>query len=270
MIETSSAQCGESAGVYYMPHSGVWKSNKAVHLRLCRGVFSTPFPCQYLGTLCVTAKIIMSLLQRQHSTSGPHARRRFRRVSIRCNSATPNSHSALNKHIERQYTELAERNLANLLVHIQLYRGKQFHTSGRQTRIRSHQIAGCSAIIPRWTHSIYLLGFLQCVRLTKKDIVSQINSVYDPIDLGWTITSSAQINDARNIRTKIRLENNPCSTYLREMESINLRAIAACAYLQGQTTNLVSPLICGKTKLTPKKTRQTIPRLELVGILMAK
>ncbi|KAK6028879.1 hypothetical protein OSTOST_05029 [Ostertagia ostertagi] len=46
-------------------------------------------------------------------------------------------------------------------------------------------------------------------------------------------------------------------------------AMATCAYLQCKLTSEVTPLISGKTRLTPKKIKQTIPRLELVAILMA-
>ncbi|VDL65790.1 unnamed protein product, partial [Nippostrongylus brasiliensis] len=46
-------------------------------------------------------------------------------------------------------------------------------------------------------------------------------------------------------------------------------AISTCAYLQCETSGTVSTLVSGKTKLTPKKCRQTIPRLEMVGVLMA-
>ncbi|CAJ0606944.1 unnamed protein product [Cylicocyclus nassatus] len=46
-------------------------------------------------------------------------------------------------------------------------------------------------------------------------------------------------------------------------------AVATCAYLRCESSNKVSQLISGKSKLTPKKTQQTIPRLELLGILIA-
>ncbi|KAK6765427.1 hypothetical protein RB195_025374 [Necator americanus] len=46
-------------------------------------------------------------------------------------------------------------------------------------------------------------------------------------------------------------------------------AIATCAYLQCTFTGTVSTLISGKTKLSSKKCQQTIPRLELVGSLVA-
>ncbi|KHJ87535.1 hypothetical protein OESDEN_12690, partial [Oesophagostomum dentatum] len=45
-------------------------------------------------------------------------------------------------------------------------------------------------------------------------------------------------------------------------------ALAACVYLQNVVTREVSQLISGKTRLTPKKTVQTIPRLELLAILV--
>ncbi|KHJ96564.1 hypothetical protein OESDEN_03473 [Oesophagostomum dentatum] len=49
----------------------------------------------------------------------------------------------------------------------------------------------------------------------------------------------------------------------------SMAAIAACAYLQNAETKVISSLISGKTRLAPKKTKETIPRLEIVGILMA-
>uniref|UniRef100_A0A7I4Z638 RNase H domain-containing protein n=1 Tax=Haemonchus contortus TaxID=6289 RepID=A0A7I4Z638_HAECO len=47
------------------------------------------------------------------------------------------------------------------------------------------------------------------------------------------------------------------------------KALATCAYLRHEETRKVSTLISGKTRLTPKKTKQTIPKLEVVAILMA-
>ncbi|KHJ98965.1 integrase core domain protein [Oesophagostomum dentatum] len=46
-------------------------------------------------------------------------------------------------------------------------------------------------------------------------------------------------------------------------------AIASCAYLQCAKSLEITQLISGKTRLTPKKIMQTIPRLELLGILIA-
>ncbi|KAK6028965.1 hypothetical protein OSTOST_04935 [Ostertagia ostertagi] len=40
-------------------------------------------------------------------------------------------------------------------------------------------------------------------------------------------------------------------------------AIAACAYMQSAQNNAVSQIICGKSRLSPKKNEQTIPCLEL-------
>ncbi|KAK6009702.1 hypothetical protein OSTOST_25348 [Ostertagia ostertagi] len=46
-------------------------------------------------------------------------------------------------------------------------------------------------------------------------------------------------------------------------------AIATCAYGQNVLSRSISSLISGKTRLTPRKCHQTIPRLELIGLLMA-
>ncbi|EPB65906.1 hypothetical protein ANCCEY_15016 [Ancylostoma ceylanicum] len=46
-------------------------------------------------------------------------------------------------------------------------------------------------------------------------------------------------------------------------------AMATCAYLQDMHTKAMSQLVSGKTRLSPKNYQQTIPRLELLAILLA-
>ncbi|EYB96025.1 hypothetical protein Y032_0154g2997 [Ancylostoma ceylanicum] len=136
--------------------------------------------------------------------------------------------------------------------------------------------------------------------ITKRDIVSQINSVYDPIGLAGPLIVNLkslmrEVFDQK-IDWKTPLKRSVCDRWNKLCDQVNnanisvprsipqLRgdkmrlwvfadassvAIAACAYVQCLTSCSISTLISGKTKLTPKKCRQTIPRLELVGILMA-
>uniref|UniRef100_A0A7I5E795 Peptidase A2 domain-containing protein n=1 Tax=Haemonchus contortus TaxID=6289 RepID=A0A7I5E795_HAECO len=135
--------------------------------------------------------------------------------------------------------------------------------------------------------------------LTKRDIVSQLNSIYDPIGvvgpllvklkslmrqiydttLKWNDrvpaelchkwkTACREINDV-TIKMPRRAANDTdkCHTLWVFCDASKL-AIAACAYLQNNDTHAVSQLISGKTRLTPKKTVQTIPKLELLAILI--
>lgn len=140
--------------------------------------------------------------------------------------------------------------------------------------------------------------FFPVIKLTKKDIVSQINSVYDPIgavgpllvhlksmmrevfDTGvdWKCNLSMEICDKWNRLCKD--VHNATVTVSRPITSggkmrlwvfadASKAAIATCAYGQDIITGSVSCLISGKTRLTPKKSPQTIPRLEFIGLLMA-
>ncbi|XGW25340.1 hypothetical protein V3C99_006624 [Haemonchus contortus] len=81
-------------------------------------------------------------------------------------------------------------------------------------------------------------------------------------------TACREINDV-TIKMPRRAANdtNKCHTLWVFCDASKL-AIAACAYLQNNDTHAVSQLISGKTRLTPKKTVQTIPKLELLAILI--
>uniref|UniRef100_A0A7I4Y3E6 Integrase catalytic domain-containing protein n=1 Tax=Haemonchus contortus TaxID=6289 RepID=A0A7I4Y3E6_HAECO len=135
--------------------------------------------------------------------------------------------------------------------------------------------------------------------LTKRDIVSQLSSIYDPIGvvgpllvklkslmrqiydttLKWNDrvpaelchkwqTACREINDV-TIKMPRRAANDTDKRYtLWVFCDASKLAIAACAYLQNNDTHAVSQLISGKTRLTPKKTVQTIPKLELLAILI--
>ncbi|KAK6764826.1 hypothetical protein RB195_024956 [Necator americanus] len=137
-------------------------------------------------------------------------------------------------------------------------------------------------------------------QITKKEIVGQINSVYEPIGLAAPLlvrlkAMMREVFEHKNLEWTDVLDPPICERWNKLCENVNnavisvprsisqkgskMRlwvfadasnvAIATCTYLQCTFTGTVSTLISGKTKLSPKRCRQTIPRLELVGILMA-
>ncbi|XGW10254.1 hypothetical protein V3C99_012050 [Haemonchus contortus] len=144
-------------------------------------------------------------------------------------------------------------------------------------------------------------NFRTMKEITKKDIVSEINSVYDPIGIASPLlvqlkslmrevfTNKTEWNSRLDREICVRWNkltkqvNNACIVIPRiisgQISSAKTRlwvfadasntAMSTCAYLQCRLTSEVTPLISGKTRLTPKKIKQTIPRLELVAILMA-
>ena len=146
-------------------------------------------------------------------------------------------------------------------------------------------------------------------KLTKRDIVSQLNSIYDPIGLAAPLLIKLkhlmrEIFNC-NIDWKDEIPSNLSKQWVRSCRDINNVAIsvprplvisatgvaeygisdttqyslwtfcdaseiamATCSYLRHENTCYVNSLISGKTKLTPKKNKQTIPRLELLALLM--
>ncbi|EYC15188.1 hypothetical protein Y032_0037g3370 [Ancylostoma ceylanicum] len=140
-------------------------------------------------------------------------------------------------------------------------------------------------------------------RLTKRDIVSQLNSVYDPIGIAgpllvklkslmrdiystktdWKETiphhlaqkwneTCQQINNTSITLPRKALRGHDCDDRRHTLwvfSDASKMAIATSAYLQSERSREVTQLISGKTRLTPKKITQTIPRLELLGILIA-
>ncbi|EYC16207.1 hypothetical protein Y032_0034g2857 [Ancylostoma ceylanicum] len=137
--------------------------------------------------------------------------------------------------------------------------------------------------------------------LTKRDVVSQINSIYDPMGFAGPLTIrlkcimreiynspigwkdpihkehldrwTAVCKEIGNVAIAIPRLSVPCQNAqeipkLWIFSDASQAAIAACAYFQLTQRRAVSKLVCGKTKLTPKKSPQTIPRLELLSILI--
>nr|CDJ96427.1 Retrotransposon domain containing protein [Haemonchus contortus] len=68
-----------------------------------------------------------------------------------------------------------------------------------------------------------------------------------------------------------RYAEQPFNQYaiLQVFADASAKALATCAYLRHEEAKTVLTLISGKARLTPKKTKQTIPKLEVVAIVMA-
>lgn len=139
---------------------------------------------------------------------------------------------------------------------------------------------------------------------TKRDIVSQLNSIYDPLgiispllihlkstmreilssNLDWNSRVPHELRDKWNrqcsevnntvlsvprLLSPFLATNNSRTARLWVFADASKVAISACAFIQSQEGDTVSQIMCGKSRLTPKKNEQTIPRLELLGILIA-
>uniref|UniRef100_A0A7I5E6D1 Integrase catalytic domain-containing protein n=1 Tax=Haemonchus contortus TaxID=6289 RepID=A0A7I5E6D1_HAECO len=138
------------------------------------------------------------------------------------------------------------------------------------------------------------------VSLTKKDVVSQLNSIYDPIGIAGPLTIRLKhlmreiynsgigwkdpippnlgkewAKTCQDLNNTTLLLPRPAFRSHREKRTTlyvfadaSAIAIAACAYFRHDDPTAITSLISGKTRLTPKKNRQTIPRLETLAILM--
>ncbi|XGW12070.1 hypothetical protein V3C99_013054 [Haemonchus contortus] len=144
------------------------------------------------------------------------------------------------------------------------------------------------------------LKFPDNKNVTKRDVLSQLNSIYDPLGIAapltihlkhlmreiydrtieWKEPESKDLadiwNDTCSKTNSISLSapRFPFEDYIDSFSlwvfsDASIQALAVCAYFRNEHTVKVSPLTSGKTRLTPKKIKQTIPKLELLAILMA-
>ncbi|EYC37502.1 hypothetical protein Y032_0784g2335 [Ancylostoma ceylanicum] len=263
---------------------------------------------------------------------------RFKRLPFGVTASPSILNMAILAYLSTQNTSLADEIAKNLYVDnilimtetekdaLQKYKeSKQlFANIGMNLReyvTNSHQVnAGIPEIDRTPTGEIKILGvpyntdtdrftirtsFPRRKILTKRDIISQINSIYDPLGfaspllvklkgimreaydtkMDWKETLPAELTKRWNgicdevNNAIISIPRRPDPRNLGELEcespvlwvfgDASQQAIATCAYLQYCTTNWVSNLICGKTKLTPKEHPQTIPRLELLSTLIS-
>ncbi|XGW35161.1 hypothetical protein V3C99_018856 [Haemonchus contortus] len=144
------------------------------------------------------------------------------------------------------------------------------------------------------------LKFPDNKKLTKKDVLSQLNSIYDPLGIAAPLTihlkhlmreiygrtikwkepvskdladiwndTCSKMNSISSSVPRFPFEDNIDSFLLWVFSDASIQALAVCAYFRNEHTLKVSPLTSGETRLTPKKIKQTIPKLELLAILTA-
>ncbi|KAK6736395.1 hypothetical protein RB195_019213 [Necator americanus] len=377
VVELVHGQNKNSAGTYYMPHSGVWKPEKAKPLRIVFDASSKRVGQLSLNDVIYTGE---SFVNKIHDvlvasrTSGiillcdieaaftqirlvedhkdlcrflwlkdmnkpPNrdniAEYRFNRLPFGNTSAPSILNMAILAYLNHKNTPLSLEIAKHIYVDnillcattkeeaLEKYTASKniFREIGMNLREYISNSAEVNRAIPREdrapTDNIKLLGvkydtksdeFVMKVtipqkeKLTKRDIVSQINSIYDPVGLASPLiiklkSLMREIYDT-GIEWKQYVPQALCIKWNSVMQEINnacirvsrplLRsptshtsrislwvfcdaskmAISICAYLRCENTNEITSLISGKSKLTPKKIQQTIPRLELLAILI--
>ncbi|KAK6750546.1 hypothetical protein RB195_002489 [Necator americanus] len=377
VVELVHGQNKNSAGTYYMPHSGVWKPEKAKPLRIVFDASSKRVGQLSLNDVIYTGE---SFVNKIHDvlvasrTSGiillcdieaaftqirlvedhkdlcrflwlkdmnkpPNrdniAEYRFNRLPFGNTSAPSILNMAILAYLNHKNTPLSLEIAKNIYVDnillcattkeeaLEKYTASKniFREIGMNLREYISNSAEVNRAIPKEdrapTDNIKLLGvkydtksdeFVMKVtipqkeKLTKRDIVSQINSIYDPVGLAspliiklkslmreiydtgieWKqyvpqalcIKWNSVIQEINNacIRVSRPLLRSPTSHTSRISLWVfcdaSKMAISTCAYLRCENTNEITSLISGKSKLTPKKIQQTIPRLELLAILI--
>nr|CDJ88883.1 Retrotransposon domain containing protein [Haemonchus contortus] len=378
IIEKVDGEMPNSAGVYYMPHSGVWREHKPKPLRIVfdasskrKGQLSlndvtlkgeslinkihdilVASRVSNIIVLCdIEAAFTQIRLHKHHRdlcrflwlkdrdrppTRDNVVEYRFKRVPFGAKPSPSILNMSLLTFLKSKKTPLAEEILANLYVDNILFcasspneavakyeESKQlFAEIGMNLR---EYVSNCEEVNQRIPAEdrlasgiIKILGVTYDTRadrfhltlrfpykdsLSKKDVVSQLNSVYDPIGIAAPLTvrlkhrmreiydcgsdwkqllpeqQAKQWNEAcqelNNVSISLpRYVGNPHASSKSSMTlwvfaDASSIALATCAFIRNEDTREVSPLISGKTRLSPKKTKQTIPRLELVAILMA-
>ncbi|KAK6761333.1 hypothetical protein RB195_022408 [Necator americanus] len=377
VVELVHGQNKNSAGTYYMPHSGVWKPEKAKPLRIVFDASSKRVGQLSLNDVIYTGE---SFVKKIHDvlvasrTSGiillcdieaaftqirlvedhkdfcrflwlkdmnkpPNrdniAEYRFNRLPFGNTSAPSILNMVILAYLNHKNTPLSLKIAKNVYVDnillcantkeeaLEKYTASKniFREIGMNLREYISNSAEVNRAIPKEdrapTDNIKLLGvkydtksdeFVRKVtipqreKLTKRDIVSQINSIYDPVGLASPLIIKLKslmreiydtgiewkqyVPQALCIKWNSVIQgiNNACirvsRPLLRSLTSHTSRislwvfcdaskmAISTCAYLRCENTNEISSLISGKSKLTPKKIQQTIPRLGLLAILI--
>ncbi|KAK6013267.1 Pao retrotransposon peptidase [Ostertagia ostertagi] len=139
-------------------------------------------------------------------------------------------------------------------------------------------------------------------QMTKRELVSAVHKIYDPLGLALPLTLKAKLLMREVVMLKIAWGkplsteyinrwNEICTeisgTSIRVPRNIGLTlhdgkgstlwvfgdasqlAISCCSYVTHPPSNQTKGLLCAKTRLAPKERQLTIPRLELLAILIS-
>ncbi|KAK6742031.1 hypothetical protein RB195_009726 [Necator americanus] len=358
IVETFDTADRYAAGIYYMPHTGVWKPQKKVPLRIVfdasskrRGHLSlndvirkgesfvnrihdilTSSRFTKIVLMCdIESAFTQIRLVDAHKdlcrflwlrnvnhppTKDNVVEYRFRRLPFGVTACPSILNMAILSYLESQNSELSTEIAENLYVDnillqaesvpeaVRKYKESKYLFSKIGMNLREY-ISNSEEVNSRIPYSdklqsgsMKILGvdyntitdnftvrtkFVHNKKLTKRDVVSQINSIYDPIGLTGPLmvklkSMMREIFDSK-VDWKTPLDQKICDEWYKLCKEVDLATLSIPRCKQDCNRSLFILTMCPlwhnfrpdlwKDAIDPKKLHQTIPKLELLGILIA-